>query len=118
VVAFLQDPGKDVIAYRNLFPTRVALRLGEAVETDMILGDGARARGAAPHLINPDTPGLGFIRHEVHPDPVRVRAAYVTDDQIRALALSHAAGSHRPVQPALAPAPAWQTAPAAGTAVA
>jgi S-DNA-T family DNA segregation ATPase FtsK/SpoIIIE len=101
VVAFLQDPGKDVIAYRNLFPTRVALRLGEAVETDMILGEGARARGAAPHLINPATPGLGFIRHEVHPDPIRVRAAYVTDDQIRAMAISHAAGSRRPQLAAL-----------------
>jgi S-DNA-T family DNA segregation ATPase FtsK/SpoIIIE len=101
LVAFLQDPGKDVIAYRNLFPTRVALRLGEAVETDMILGDGARARGANPHLINPATPGLGFIRHEVHPDPIRVRAAYVTDAQIKAMAISHAAGSRRPQLAAL-----------------
>lgn len=101
VVAFLQDPGKDVIAYRNLFPTRVALRLAEAVEADMILGDGARARGATPHLIDPHTPGLGFIRHEVHPDPIRVRAAYVTDEQIRSMAISHAAGSRRPQLAAL-----------------
>jgi S-DNA-T family DNA segregation ATPase FtsK/SpoIIIE len=118
VVAFLQDPGKDVIAYRNLFPTRVALRLAEAVEVDMILGDGARARGATPHLINPSTPGLGFIRHEVHPEPIRVRAAYVTDNQIRAMAVSHAAGSRRPVLPALGAAPIWQATPAGERAVA
>ena len=118
VVAFLQDPGKDVIAYRNLFPTRVALRLAEAVEADMILGDGARARGAAPHLISAHTPGLGFIRHEVHPDPIRVRAAYVTDDQIRTMAVSHAAGSQRPLLPALACASSRQAPSTTGKAAA
>lgn len=120
VIAFLQDPGKDVIAYRNLFPTRIALRLSEAVEVDMILGEGARARGAHAHRISPDTPGVGFIRHEVHPDPVRVRSAYVTDEQIRVMAASHAAGSLRPVLPALTPAPAVWKAPgtAPGTAAA
>jgi S-DNA-T family DNA segregation ATPase FtsK/SpoIIIE len=41
VVGALQDPRKDVISLRNLFPTRVALRLDEPGQVDMVLGDGA-----------------------------------------------------------------------------
>ena len=46
VVGALQDPRKDVISLRNLFPTRIALRLDESDQVDMVLGDGARDRGA------------------------------------------------------------------------
>ena len=46
VVAALQDPGKDVLPFRDLFPTRIALRLIEEVQVDMILSRGARDRGA------------------------------------------------------------------------
>jgi S-DNA-T family DNA segregation ATPase FtsK/SpoIIIE len=95
VAGFLQDPGKDVLAYRNLFPTRVALRLAEAVEVDMVLGEGVRARGAEAHRIDINTPGVGWIRHESTPDPIRVRAAYLTDHQIRLMAELHAPGSNR-----------------------
>ncbi|WP_019874376.1 FtsK/SpoIIIE domain-containing protein [Sporichthya polymorpha] len=99
VVGFLQDPGKDVLAYRNLFPTRVALRLAEAVEVDMVLGEGVRARGAEAHRIDINTPGVGWVRHESLPDPIRVRAAYLTDDQIRAMAERHPARVHHLAHP-------------------
>src|ERR1035441_4795295 len=46
VVGALQDPRKDVISLRNLFSTRIALRLDESDQVDMVLGDGARDRGA------------------------------------------------------------------------
>ena len=46
VVAALQDPRKDVLPFRDLFPTRVALRLTEPEQVGMVLGDGARDRGA------------------------------------------------------------------------
>ena len=35
-------------ALRNLFPTRIAMRLDESDQVDMVLGDGARDRGAYP----------------------------------------------------------------------
>jgi DNA segregation ATPase FtsK/SpoIIIE, S-DNA-T family len=53
VVGALQDPRKDVISLRNLFPTRVALRLDESDQVDMVLGDGARDRGALADEISP-----------------------------------------------------------------
>ena len=46
VVAALQDPRKDVLSIRNLFPDRIAMRLDEPEQVDMVLGDGARDRGA------------------------------------------------------------------------
>ena len=52
VVAALQDPRKDVLTIRNLFPDRIAMRLDEPEQVDMVLGDGARDRGAACELIS------------------------------------------------------------------
>jgi len=91
VVGALQDPRKDVISLRNLFSTRIALRLDESDQVDMVLGDGARDRGALADQISPDTwtgAGVGYVRLEASPDPVRVRAAYVSDDDIHVMAVA------------------------------
>ena len=89
VVAALQDPRKDVLTIRNLFPDRIAMRLDEPEQVDMVLGDGARDRGAACELISTDPAtgaGVAFVRQEADPDPVRVRAVWVTDADIRDMA--------------------------------
>jgi S-DNA-T family DNA segregation ATPase FtsK/SpoIIIE len=96
VVGALQDPRKDVINIRNLFPTRIALRLDESEQVDMVLGDGAYERGALADRISPLPEigaGVGYIRLEDSPDPVRVRAGWVSDSDIAAMAtyLSEAA---------------------------
>jgi DNA segregation ATPase FtsK/SpoIIIE, S-DNA-T family len=89
VVAALQDPRKEVLTIRNLFPDRIAMRLDEPEQVDMVLGDGARDRGAACELISthPATgAGVAFVRIEGDPDPVRVRAGWVSDTDIADLA--------------------------------
>ncbi|MEU7878286.1 FtsK/SpoIIIE domain-containing protein [Microbispora bryophytorum] len=86
VMAALQDPRKEVMNIRNLFPDRIALRLDESEQVDMVLGDGARDRGALADHISPIPElgaGVGYVRLETSPDPVRVRAAYVSDVDIR-----------------------------------
>ena len=91
MVAALQDPRKEVLTIRNLFPDRIAMRLDEPEQVDMVLGAGARDRGAACELISPDPAtgaGVAFIRVEADPDPVRVRAGWVTDPDIRDMAAS------------------------------
>ncbi|WP_233617746.1 FtsK/SpoIIIE domain-containing protein [Actinomadura sp. WAC 06369] len=94
VIGAQQDARKEVNNLRNLFPDRIALRLDEDEQVDMVLGDGARDRGALADQISsvPEVgAGVGFVRLETSPDPVRVRAAYVSDDDIRdmvALALA------------------------------
>jgi S-DNA-T family DNA segregation ATPase FtsK/SpoIIIE len=89
VVGALQDPRKDVISLRNLFPTRIALRLDESDQVDMVLGDGARDRGALADEISPLPQigaGVGYVRLDGSPHVVRVRAAFVADEDIRAMA--------------------------------
>jgi S-DNA-T family DNA segregation ATPase FtsK/SpoIIIE len=96
VVGALQDPRKDVISLRNLFPTRIALRLDESDQVDMVLGDGARDRGALADEISPlphTGAGVGYVRLEGSPDVIRVRAAFVTDADIHAMA-AYAAGDY------------------------
>jgi S-DNA-T family DNA segregation ATPase FtsK/SpoIIIE len=91
VVAALQDPRKEVLNIRNLFPDKIALRLDEPGQADLVLGDGARDRGALCDQISADPytgAGVGYLRVEADPDPIRVRAAYVSDDEIRAMAAS------------------------------
>ncbi|WP_243713061.1 FtsK/SpoIIIE domain-containing protein [Actinomadura sp. 6K520] len=88
VIGAQQDARKEVNNLRNLFPDRIALRLDEDEQVDMVLGDGARDRGALADQISfvPQIgAGVGFVRLETSPDPVRVRAAYVSDADIRAM---------------------------------
>ncbi|GAA3068114.1 hypothetical cell division FtsK/SpoIIIE protein [Streptosporangium carneum] len=95
VMAALQDPRKEVLSIRHLFPDKVALRLDEPGQVDMVLGDGARDRGALADQI-PRHPtdksvgaGVAYVRLENRPDPIRVRAAYVSDDDIRQMVLKY-----------------------------
>jgi S-DNA-T family DNA segregation ATPase FtsK/SpoIIIE len=103
VVAALQDPRKEVLNIRNLFPDKIALRLDEPSQVDMVLGDGARDRGAACDEISASPSvgaGVAFVRLEVAPDPVRVRAAFVSDDDIRAMTAAFTATSPALLVPA------------------
>ena len=109
VVAALQDPRKEVLNIRNLFPDKLALRLDEPAQVDMVLGDGARDRGAFCDEISPDPDtgaGVAYVRLEAAPDPVRVRAAFVSDDDIRDMTTTYTAG-------VLAEAPSLTTGQAA-----
>ncbi|MFI6457534.1 FtsK/SpoIIIE domain-containing protein [Streptosporangium amethystogenes] len=89
VMAALQDPRKEVMNIRNLFPDKIALRLDESEQVDMVLGDGARDRGALADHISPipeQGAGVAYVRLETSPDPIRVRAAYVCDADVRDMA--------------------------------
>jgi S-DNA-T family DNA segregation ATPase FtsK/SpoIIIE len=90
VVAALQDPRKEVLAFRNLFPAKVGLRLDEPTQVDMVLGDGARAQGARCDRIDASTPGVGYVRLDGVREPIRVRAGYVTDEDIATMAADYA----------------------------
>lgn len=96
VFAFVQDPRKETIGMRHMFPQKVTLRLDEAAEVDMVLGEGARRRGAEAHHVDRSTPGVGFAVAE-DGEVVRFRAAYVTDALIRLIAGSHSAPRQVPI---------------------
>lgn len=122
VLAAVQDPGKDVVGWRDLFPTRVAMRLDNPIQVDMVLGEGARDLGATADHISERTPGVALVRIEGTRAIRRVRASYLTDDDIAALAASVNASpaltaprAPKPVDPLedllCAPAPVRTVAP-------
>jgi S-DNA-T family DNA segregation ATPase FtsK/SpoIIIE len=76
---------------RDLFPTRIALRLVEADQVDLVLGHGARDRGAVCDRIPVTQPGTGYVLLDGLREPVRVRAAQATDPDISELARSYPA---------------------------
>jgi S-DNA-T family DNA segregation ATPase FtsK/SpoIIIE len=86
VVAAVQDPAKDTLPVRQLFTARVGLRMTEATQTAMVLGQGARDAGAECDLISDATPGAGYMMIDGTSIPVRVRAFHVTDTDIGHLA--------------------------------
>jgi S-DNA-T family DNA segregation ATPase FtsK/SpoIIIE len=96
VFGFLQDPRKETVKMRHLFPQSFGLRLRDREEVAMVLSDGAVAAGAACHKIARSTPGVGFVLGEDN-RPVRVRAGYVSDQMIRDCATRFPAACPRPV---------------------
>ncbi|MFD9703977.1 FtsK/SpoIIIE domain-containing protein [Lentzea sp. NPDC059081] len=86
-VALVQDPRKEIVGFRHLFTTRVALRLDEPVQVDMVLGDGVRQRGAAAHEISENTPGVAWVKQDGQRKPERARAFHVTDADLVELSL-------------------------------
>jgi len=99
VVASLQDPGKDVLPFRDLFPARIALRLLEDTQVDMVLGRSARLHGAECDQIPASLPGVGYVTLEGVREPIRVRAAYVSDADLAQMVAHYAPAT--PVVPAL-----------------
>ncbi len=98
VFACRQDPRKETLPARGLFTQTVGLRLRDRTETAMVLGDGAVAAGALSHEISPSTPGVAYVVPEDGSVPIRVRAAYASDEQIREAAMTYPAPNPRPIE--------------------
>lgn len=91
VVAALQDPRKEVLPFRDLFPTRIALGLTESSQVDMFLGDGARDRGALADQMPRWAKGVGYVILDGTPEPIRVRFSHISDRDIRDMAARYPA---------------------------
>jgi DNA segregation ATPase FtsK/SpoIIIE, S-DNA-T family len=87
VITAAVDPRKEVVTFRDLTPTRVAMRMSEPEQTDLTLGDKTVERGTDASLIPRTLPGVAYVRDDnaADPAPVRVRFTYLDDDTIRAL---------------------------------
>jgi S-DNA-T family DNA segregation ATPase FtsK/SpoIIIE len=94
VIGQLQDPRKQIIDCRHLFPIKIAMRLDEPEQVDMVLGDGVRQRGATAHEISEDTPGVAWAKIDGHRDPERARAFHATDSDLDELWAYVTTGRH------------------------
>jgi DNA segregation ATPase FtsK/SpoIIIE, S-DNA-T family len=84
VMAYVQEPTKDIVEMRDLFTLRICLGVTTASHVEMALGEGARDRGALADQIpgDPEHAGIGFVVDEVSRLPIRFRAGWVTDAEI------------------------------------
>lgn len=87
VIGSVQDPRKETLPFRSLFPTRVALRLVERTETDMVLSASAALDASRSTL---GLSGVGYVLLDGSPDLVRVRTGYLTDADITTMAAEYA----------------------------
>lgn len=99
VVGALQDPRKSTLDFRDLFPTRVAMRLPKPM-VDLVLGQGMHNAGAYCDLIPLGTEGAGtaFVLEDGTDTPQCVRFTWCPDDVIKREA---AALPTAPVRPQL-----------------
>jgi S-DNA-T family DNA segregation ATPase FtsK/SpoIIIE len=89
-------PPQGSVPFRNLFPARIALALVESEQTDLVLGRGARIRGEDCSRIPLTTPGIGWVGCDGEQEPARVRAGWVSDDDIAAMVAAYTPGTPAP----------------------
>ena len=94
-----QRPSADIIptSLRDLFGYRWAFRCSTEASSDTILGHGWASKGYTAEEIDPKARGVSWLRAE-DGIPRRIKAAYLTDDEIIHLAAEAAIlrASHQP----------------------
>jgi S-DNA-T family DNA segregation ATPase FtsK/SpoIIIE len=96
IAGFIQEPSKDILEVRELFTTRVCLGVTAASHVDMVLGEGARERGALADEIplDEDHAGIGFRMDKASRLPRRLRIGHTTDADVIELNRLCAPGPH------------------------
>jgi S-DNA-T family DNA segregation ATPase FtsK/SpoIIIE len=85
VRGYVQEPTKDTVPVRELFPRRICLRVSAKSHVGMVLGDQAYERGAWANRITEAEAGVGYIFGEGIREPLRIRAGWVPDNTIKQL---------------------------------
>jgi DNA segregation ATPase FtsK/SpoIIIE, S-DNA-T family len=85
VRGYVQEPTKDTVPVRELFPRRICLRVAAKSHVAMVLGDQAYDRGAWANRIGESEPGVGYVFGEGIREPLRVRGGWVPDETIKQL---------------------------------
>jgi DNA segregation ATPase FtsK/SpoIIIE, S-DNA-T family len=85
VRGYVQEPTKDTVPVRELFPRRICLRVTAKSHVGMVLGDQAYERGAWAHRITDAEAGVGYLFGEGIREPLRIRAGWVPDETIKQL---------------------------------
>jgi S-DNA-T family DNA segregation ATPase FtsK/SpoIIIE len=85
VRGYVQEPTKDTVPVRELFPRRICLRVAAKSHVGMVLGEHAYERGAWANRIGESEAGVGYVFGEGLREPLRIRAGWVPDEVIKQL---------------------------------
>jgi DNA segregation ATPase FtsK/SpoIIIE, S-DNA-T family len=116
VRGYVQEPTKDTVPVRELFPRRICLRVPSKSHVAMVLGDHAYDRGAWANRIGESEAGVGYLFGEGIRETLRVRAGWVADDTIKALEEFVTGFPDRPVPASVVSLPTPRKRPAGGVA--
>lgn len=83
VIAFSQNPRVEAIPVRSGFPQRIAMRLNDESEAEMLLGKPAIERGAAPWLIK--LKGSGYVWDEETSTVSYFRSPFIDDAAVMSM---------------------------------
>lgn len=99
LVGAVQDPRKETVSFRDLFPVRIAGGLPDAM-VDLVLGDGMHDKGAYCEQIPLGNAGAGvaYVVDETTLKPLCVRAAWCDDLTIRQQLLGWSGQQQAPMQ--------------------
>jgi DNA segregation ATPase FtsK/SpoIIIE, S-DNA-T family len=81
----VQEPTKETVPVRELFPRRICLRVTAKSHVGLVLGDQVHERGAWANRIDESAAGVGHVWGEGQREPLRVRAGWVPDETLKAL---------------------------------
>ena len=100
VRGYVQEPTKDTVPVRDLFPRRICLRVTAKSHVSMVLGEHAYERGAWANRITETEAGVGYVWGEGIREPLRIRAGWVPDQVIKDLEtfLTHPTHHHPAVR--------------------
>jgi S-DNA-T family DNA segregation ATPase FtsK/SpoIIIE len=85
VRGYVQEPTKDTVPVRELFPRRICLRVSAKSHVGMVLGEAPYERGAWANRIGESEAGTGYVVGEGIREPLRIRAGWVPDETIKHL---------------------------------
>jgi S-DNA-T family DNA segregation ATPase FtsK/SpoIIIE len=85
VRGYVQEPTKDTVPVRELFPRRICLRVSAKSHVGMVLGENAYDRGAWANRIGESEAGTGYVVGDGIREPLRIRAGWVPDEAIKQL---------------------------------
>ncbi len=105
VRGYVQEPTKDTVPVRDLFPRRICLRVTAKSHVGMVLGDHAYERGAWANRISESEAGVGYVFGEGIREPLRVRAGWVSDEAIKQLEAFITSNSSAHRSPSVVPLP-------------
>jgi len=87
LVGAVQDPRKETVGFRDLFPIRIAGGLDNAEMVDLVLGKGSHEAGALCEQVPRGNAGAGvaYVISETRQKPICVRAAWCSDEDIQGM---------------------------------
>lgn len=83
IIAFSQNPRVEAIPVRAGFPQKIAMRLNDETEAEMLLGKAALERGVAPWLIT--LKGSGYVWNEETGAVSYFRAPFIDDKAVMSM---------------------------------